>query len=78
MTAPFFKARYPPLLIGAGVTLPMGAIKEGIEATGRGTPSRKDFTWDAIGAATGLLVAWLVDFAIRGLSSQPPAFSEFA
>lgn len=78
VTAPFFKARYPPLLIGAGVTLAIGGIKEGIDATGSGTPSWKDFTWDAIGTATGLLVAWLVDFAIRGLSAQHPAFSEFA
>ena len=75
-TAPFFKARYPPLLIGAGVTLAIGGIKEGIDATGSGTPSWKDFTWDAIGTATGLLVAWLVDFAIRGVSDTHPPLGE--
>ena len=76
VSAPFFKARYPPLVIGAAFTLAVGGIKEGIDATGSGTPSWKDFTWDAIGTATGLLVAWLVDFAIRGVSDAQPAFGE--
>lgn len=75
-TAPFFKARYPPLLIGAAFTLAVGGIKEGIDATGAGDPSWKDFTWDVIGAASGLLVAWLVDFAIRGVSDAHPALGE--
>ncbi|MFO0665864.1 MAG: hypothetical protein U0174_18075 [Polyangiaceae bacterium] len=75
-TAPFFKARYPPLLIGAGVTLAVGGIKEGIDATGAGDPSWRDFTWDVIGAAAGLLVAWLVDVAIRGVNDSHPAFGE--
>lgn len=75
-TAPFFKARYPPLLIGAAFTLAVGGIKEGIDATGAGDPSWKDFTWDVIGTATGLLVAWLVDFAIRGVSEAHPALGE--
>lgn len=49
------------LLLGAGLSLAAGAGKELYDATGAGTPSWKDFTWDVLGAATGLLVSWAID-----------------
>jgi hypothetical protein len=47
------------------------ALKEGIDATGSGDPSWKDFTWDVIGAAVGLAVAWGVDAVVHG-GKMPP------
>jgi putative lipoprotein len=58
--------RWKAFAVGAGAALGAGAIKEGLDATGMGDPSWKDFAWDAIGAACGLGVAWLVDSAVRG------------
>ena len=36
-----------------------------------GTPSWRDFTWDVIGTATGLLVSFLVDLAVRAVTGEP-------
>lgn len=71
----FFDARYPRLLLGAGVSLGLGAGKELADLAGLGTPSWKDFAWDVIGTATGLLVAYGLDLAIFGVSGAHPAFS---
>lgn len=71
----FFDARYPRLLLGAGVSLGLGAGKELADLAGLGTPSWKDFAWDVIGTATGLLLAYGLDLAIFGVSGAHPAFS---
>jgi putative lipoprotein len=71
-----FRARYPPLLIGGGLTLAIGGAKEGIDALGFGDPSWKDFTWDVIGAVVGLGLAWGIDLAVRGVSAQEPLFGD--
>lgn len=76
LSAPFFEARYPPLLLGAGLSLAAGAAKELADLAGAGDPSWKDFTWDVLGAASGLLLAWSLDLAIRGVSSEHPAFGK--
>jgi len=55
---------------GAGLAIAAGAGKEIADAYGLGDPSWKDFTWDLIGAATGLGVAWLID---HFLSAPVPA-----
>jgi putative lipoprotein len=61
------------LLVGGGLSLSAGALKELIDLAGFGTPSWRDFTWDVIGAATGLLVAWLVDHFIVTPLARPVA-----
>lgn len=70
-----FKARYPPLLIGGGLSLAIGGAKEGLDSLGFGDPSWKDFTWDVIGTVVGLGLAWGLDLAIRGVGPQAPLFA---
>jgi len=60
-------------LIGASVGIGAGAIKELADFGGLGTPSWKDFTWDVIGTAVGLTVAFLIDLAVRGWDPSPRA-----
>ncbi len=56
------------LLVGGGLALTAGAAKELADLAGLGQPSWKDFTWDLIGTATGLLTTWLLDhFLVRPL-----------
>jgi putative lipoprotein len=52
----------PVVRLGTGAMLAMGAgiAKEMSDRSG-GDPSLKDLSWDAIGTATGLVTAWLVD-----------------
>lgn len=46
--------------------------KELWDLSGHGSPSWKDFTWDVIGVATGLLLSWLVDrYIVTPLLSEP-------
>jgi putative lipoprotein len=49
------------LLAGGGLALVAGTVKELADLAGLGTPSWKDFTWDVIGTAAGLLTSWLLD-----------------
>jgi len=74
VSASFFEARYPPILLGAGVSLGLGVGKELADLAGLGTPSWKDLAWDAIGTLTGLVLAYGLDLAIRGVSPEHPAF----
>lgn len=73
LTAPAFEARYPPLLLGAGLTLTLGVGKELADLAGLGTPSWKDLTWDAIGTVAGLALAYGLDLLIVGVSGAHPA-----
>ena len=60
-TAAFSKRTSVRVLSGAGIALSAGIAKELYDQyEGRGL-SWRDLTWDAIGTATGTLVAWLVD-----------------
>lgn len=61
------------LLVGGGLSLGAGAAKELVELAGFGHPSWKDFAWDVVGAATGLLVAWLIDHLVATWQSPGPA-----
>ena len=54
------------LAAGAGLALSAGIGKELYDATGGGTASFRDLTWDVLGTATGLLVAWTIDWLISG------------
>ena len=68
------RARWHAIAIAAGITLVVGAGKEGWDALGHGTASWRDFTWDAIGAATGIGLAWGLDLLIRGVDAEHPLF----
>jgi putative lipoprotein len=46
---------------GAGLALSAGIAKEAYDRYSGGDASWRDLTWDAVGTATGLLVAWLLD-----------------
>ncbi len=46
---------------GAAVALGAGIAKELHDRYTGGDPSFRDLAWDAVGTATGVLVAWLVD-----------------
>jgi putative lipoprotein len=53
----------PVVRLGSGFVLALGAglAKEMHDRSSGGDPSLRDVAWDAVGAATGVLVAWLVD-----------------
>jgi putative lipoprotein len=70
VSAPHFESRHAPLLVGAGVGILAGVSKEGWDASGNGTFSWKDLAWDALGVATGLVIAWSVDVLLRGSSHR--------
>lgn len=71
-----FDARYPRLLIGGGVALAAGAGKELFDLAGFGDPSWRDFTWDVIGTAVGLGLAWGLDLVIGGVNDAHPLLGE--
>lgn len=70
-----FDARGHALLAGGGLALAAGAGKELLDMTGTGDPSWKDFTWDVVGTAFGLAVAWSIDVLVRGIGPEHPAFT---
>jgi putative lipoprotein len=53
------------LPVGATVALAAGVGKELYDLTGRGDASWRDLTWDVLGTATGLGVAWLIDHLVH-------------
>jgi putative lipoprotein len=73
ITTAFAEDRWKAWAVGGGAALAAGALKEGFDATGSGDPSWKDFTWDLIGAAVGLALAWGIDAAVHGGKAPPLA-----
>jgi putative lipoprotein len=63
-----------PARLGAGAALAVGAgvAKELWDLDGHGDASWRDLSWDLIGAATGLLVSFGVDWAVHRMF-RPPA-----
>ncbi len=51
--------------VGSAVALAAGAGKEVWDAAGHGDPSARDLVWDVAGTATGVLVAWTIDWLIH-------------
>lgn len=49
------------LAVGGGLALTAGVAKELFDMAGAGDASWRDLTWDVMGTASGLVVAWLVD-----------------
>jgi putative lipoprotein len=47
--------------VGGAVAVTAGAAKELYDLGGGGSPSWKDFTWDLLGAATGVGISYVVD-----------------
>ena len=67
-----FQGRLGRILTGAGVALGAGVAKEIYDMTGSGSPSWRDFAWDAIGTGCGLLLAWTVDRLLFGAEPSLP------
>jgi putative lipoprotein len=51
--------------VGVAVALAAGAGKEVWDAAGHGDPSARDLVWDVVGTATGVLLAWTIDWLIH-------------
>ncbi|HMF39873.1 MAG TPA: hypothetical protein VKQ32_04210 [Polyangia bacterium] len=63
-------------IAAASVALSAGIAKELWDLSGHGDASWRDLTWDVIGATTGTLVAYVIDWAVsrlRGPASPVPA-----
>ncbi len=58
-----FERRDRRVVVGLATALGAGAAKEWRDRSRGGTASSRDLTWDAVGAATGVTVAWLIDRA---------------
>lgn len=72
LAVPVTEERWQRALFGGSLAIAAGAGKEAYDATGAGTPSYKDFTWDVIGAATGVGLALLIDWAFTSQPERPP------
>ena|SRR5688572_29643070 len=69
--ASLFTARQSPRLVtGAALALTAGIGKEIADRYRGGDPSMRDVTWDVLGTASGLLVAWALDRAWSRLWSS--------
>jgi putative lipoprotein len=64
LARPLSRERVPSLIAGAGLALSAGITKEALDLGGDGSASWKDLAWDAMGAATGLAVMWIVDLLV--------------
>lgn len=61
-------------VVAAAATLAVGAAKEGYDAAGYGDASWRDFTWDVVGTAVGVTLAYAIDhLASRGNGEAPVA-----
>lgn len=62
------------LAVGATISLALGAGKELRDLWGPGHASWKDMTWNVLGTAAGLLLAWAVDRTLGAFfGSEAPA-----
>ncbi len=72
VTAAFSDDLRCKLAFGGGLALSAGVAKELWDLNGHGSPSWKDFTWDVIGVATGLLLSWVIDrYVVTPLLERP-------
>lgn len=70
LAIPLFDDRAPRVALGASVALSLGIAKELIDLAGAGDPSWRDLFWDVVGTATGVLLAWLVDWIADGGTAE--------
>jgi putative lipoprotein len=66
----FFDASWQRASVSAAFTLSLGAGKELYDATGRGDASWRDFTWDVIGCAVGVGLAYVLDVLLKDTSAR--------
>lgn len=59
-----FDDRWARAGVGFSAAVAVGGLKELYDATGHGTASAKDLTWDVAGALCGVGLAWLLDAAL--------------
>ena len=76
VAVPFTEERWHRALFGGGLAIAAGGAKEAYDATGAGNPSYRDFTWDVVGAATGVGLALLLDWALSSKNGHSPAPAE--
>ena len=64
-----FKTDHRPTRAAAAFTIALGAgiLKETWDLTGHGDASWRDLTWDVVGATTGVLFAYAIDWAVSRL-----------
>lgn len=60
-SSPWLDRRYERALAGSTFSLTLGAGKELWDLSGHGDPSWRDFTWDVLGTAVGVVLAVGVD-----------------
>jgi putative lipoprotein len=60
-------------VVAGSVALGAGVAKEAWDLAGHGDPSWRDLTWDVVGTATGVLVAYAIDWAVGRLWGRSPA-----
>ena len=66
-----FDCEVPRLVLGGSVALGAGIAKELWDLAGGGDASWKDFTWDVIGTAVGLLVSLGLDLLLLERRCDP-------
>lgn len=71
LSVPIVDAPWARATIGASFSLTLGIAKELYDWSGAGDASWRDFTWDVIGTATGVLVALGVEWLVWALSEAP-------
>lgn len=59
-----FEERWVRVGVGLSTAVAVGGLKELYDATGHGTASYKDLTWDVAGALCGVGLALLLDAAL--------------
>jgi putative lipoprotein len=69
----FLDARWQRAAVAVSFTLSLGAAKEVWDALGHGDPSLRDFSWDVIGCAIGIGVAYVVDLLLSPSRDRPEA-----
>lgn len=65
LSVPLTDDRAWRVTIGAGLGLSAGVAKELYDAAGYGDPSYRDLVWDAVGVATGVGLAYLIDRLVQ-------------
>jgi putative lipoprotein len=60
-----FEPRWKAATFGGGLAIAAGAGKELADLAGLGDPSWRDFTWDLLGTAVGLGLAFAIDAVVR-------------
>ena len=70
--AVMFESRDRRIVTGLSLAMGAGALKELHDRASGGSASRRDVTWDAVGAATGVTIGWLIDRARGGRPASAP------